>query len=84
MYLTASAVAIWFYDKTDEYDLIITPFKNMAQFHLGTITFASVWITFAKVLQLILKLAALRRFKGYIGGIGKIVACIIQCFLGAL
>ena len=60
VFITANAISIWFFDKTDRFDLIVSPFKLMVRYHLGTITFASLVITFGKLMKLFLLLA---RFK---------------------
>ena len=60
VFITSNAISIWFFDKTDQFDLIASPFKLMVRYHLGTITFASLIITFGKLIKFFLILA---RFK---------------------
>ena len=60
VFITANAIAIWFFDKSDRFDVIMSPLKLMVRYHLGTITFASIVITFGKLLKLFLLLARLK------------------------
>lgn len=60
VFITSNAIAIWFYDKTDQFDIISTPFKLMTRYHLGTITLASLVITFVKFIKFLFVVA---RFK---------------------
>jgi hypothetical protein len=85
VFLTSTSLAIWFYDKTDKYDTIATPFKLMARYHLGTITFASLVITFSKIVKFLLIFARFRDCNNSILAIiGCFVSCLIMCCLGAL
>jgi len=57
----------------------------MTRFHLGTITFASLIITFGKLLKLLLLGARFRSGDNAIMClIGSFFACFIYCCLGAI
>lgn len=85
VFLTSSSLAIWFYDKTDIYDTVVTPFKLMVRYHLGSITFASLVITFGKIIKFLLIFANFRGCENpALQLIGCFVSCVIACCLGAI
>lgn len=84
VFLTSTSLAIWFYDK-QEYDTITTPFKFMVRYHLGTITFASLVITFGKLLKFLLFFARFRDAQNSaLAAVGMFMGCVIYCCMGAI
>ncbi len=86
VFITSNAIAIWFFDKTEEFDMIATPFKLIARFHLGTITFASLIITLGKLLKFLLFIAKFKEItsNAVLYSIGSFMQCLIACCLGAI
>lgn len=83
VFLTSYGLAVWFYQKEDA-DVIGTPIKHMARYHLGTITFASLLITFLNIVKFMLFFARLKGSEGITGLLGAICFYAACCCTGGL
>lgn len=83
VFLTSYSLAIWFYQKEDA-DIIGTPLKHMARYHLGTITFASLLVTFIQMIKFFMVFARWHRCDGVFGLLGNCCAFLLCCFTGTL
>ncbi len=80
LFLNSTALAIWFYNKhadDEKIDIVVTPFKLMMRYHLGTITFMSLISPFNMIFKILSWLARLPM-------IGKPFSCVLSPCSGKL